>query len=155
MVTTPQEVVNGGAIVMLLTLLGLLGRGAWNMIARRDQREEAAQTRKDKLADHASGLALELLKMTKAEASSLRQEVAELRDELETKNSLERRIQHFEEALFHIEQLLDGAGREGAEHNARLFMAKMVALRQVKGNAANRTQVERASQKLIEDGGDK
>jgi hypothetical protein len=153
MPVSSQEAVNGGAIFMLLTLLGLVGRGLWNMIARRDVKEAAAQDRKDKLADHASGLALELLKMTKAEASSLRQEVSELRDELETKNSLERRIQHFEEALYHIEQLLDGhGGRDAAEHNARLFMAKMVALRQLKGNRANEAQVERASQKLIGDG---
>lgn len=147
---TPQDIVNGGAAVTALGVLTLLGRAAWMMLSRRDTREAAAQDRKDKLADHASGLALELLKMTKAEASSLRKEVAELRSERDAYASLDRRVQHFEEALFHIEQLLDGHnGRDAAEHNARLFMAKMVALRQVKGNAANKAQVERAAQKLI------
>lgn len=152
---TPQDIVNGTAIAGAIGLLGLLGRGVWNMITRRDQREKAAEDRKDKLADHASGMALELLRMTKAEASSLRQEVSSLRDELEGKAHLERRLQHFEEALFHIEQLLAGdAGRDAAEHNARLFMAKMIALRQIKGNQANEVQVARASQKLIEGDGE-
>lgn len=151
---TPQEMVNGGAFAAAMLLLGMLGRGAWNLIARRDTREAAALDRKDKLADHASGLALELLKMTKAEASSLRQEVAELREERDTYAALDRRVQHFEEALFHIEQLLDGTGgREAAEHNARLFMAKMVALRQVKGLKANEAQVARAAQKRLEGDG--
>lgn len=151
---TPQELVNGGALVAVGAVLVALGRGVWNLVARRDGMREKEAEREDRLAAHASGLALELLKLTKAEASSLRQEVSELRDELETKSNLERRIQHFEEALFHIEQLLDGPdGRDAAENNARVFMAKMVALRQAKGIAANRAQVERAAQKRIEGDG--
>ncbi len=68
---------------------------------------------------------------------------------------LERRLGYFEEAIFHIQQLLDpehSLGRAASEDNARRFLAKMVLLREVKGIVGNREQADRAAQSLSDKG---
>lgn len=137
--------------------LTLIGGGAawvltyvWQWRKHRDDQAALKQEREDKLTEHNSGLAIELIKIANAEAATLRQQVSELRHELGQFQELDRRLMHFEEALFHIEKLLDPAetGREATESNARLFLAKMIALRSARGIANNSAQVELARRSL-------
>jgi hypothetical protein len=103
---------------------------------------------------HRDGLTVQMLEMAREELRTARTEIAELRremrvhvDEIERLRRIELRVAAYEEALVHIEALImadfDG-GREAAEHAARIYLAKMEALKLTLGAEANAEQVERA-----------
>lgn len=150
-----QWLVNG----TVWTTLG--GAVAWVtgvFIQRRRHSDELAEkkrAREERLNEHASSLAVELLRIATSEATALKQQIAELTAQVGHVTELERRVGYFEEALVHIKQLLDPEpeiGRAAAEDAARLFLGKMIILREAKGRLANREQVNRAAQSLGDKG---
>lgn len=149
---TPTELANYAAALGVGGTVTWLGNLLWQRRVHSDEIAEKKQARDERLVDHANSLAIELLKIAKSEAASLRQQISDLQrgDDL-----LAHRAAHFEEALQHVEALL-GIGvhgdREAVEHSARLFLGRMVVHRQITGTVANREQVQRAAQKQIEKG---
>lgn len=140
----------GGILAWIVNFL-------WRRRVHKESREDAAQHREDKLTEHSQKLAMDLLELTSAELKAARLQINELSFEITQFQQIDRRLSYFEEALLHIEALLnvDQTGdREAAEHNARLFMAKMTTLRQVKGIEANREQRKRAATRQITEGGE-
>lgn len=136
-----------GGVIAWLTNLWLQRRKRSAEVA------EKKQARADRLSVHDSGMTLELLKLAHSEIGMLKEQMAQLTAMVGRVPALERRVEYLDEALFHIKQLIDpdgGTGRAEAEDAARLFFAKMIALREVKGIAANREQAARAAKSLDE-----
>lgn len=143
-----QWLLNGAVWTAFGSAVGWLTNLLWQRRVHSEEIAEKKQAREEKLVDHANSLAIELLKIAKSEAASLRQQIADLQRGDAT---LAARAQHFEEALQHVEALLNPSpdDREAIEHSARLFLGRMVVHRQIAGTVANREQVKRAEQKLI------
>jgi hypothetical protein len=107
---------------------------------------------------HRDRLTIEMLEMARAEVTAARAEVQDLRKELETRErdldrlrGVEWRLSAFDEAIQHVEALLTSdarGGREAAENAARVFLARMEAMKLKMGGDANAAQVRLARTKL-------
>lgn len=134
----------GGAVAWFVNLV----------VQRRKHREEIAQKKEDRetlLNQHASGLAVELLKIANSEIGKLKQQLAEFQSQQPGWAALEREVGYLDEALFHVNQLLEpdpAIGREAAENEARAFYGRMIRLRQVEAKVRQREQVRRAVKSL-------
>lgn len=102
--------------------------------------QQAGLTSHQKMAldieTHRDGLTFELLETARAE-------IAALRSEVERRRIGEQHIQHFEDALSHIEALLlseNDADRKAAERAARAFLNRMRRMQEAKGIIANELQ---------------
>lgn len=144
-----EWLLNGAVWSAVGTAVGWITRLLWQRHVHSEGVAEKKQAREERLVDHANSLAIELLKIAKSEAASLRQQISDLQRGDAT---LAARAQHFEEALQHVEALLNPSGgdREAVEHSARLFLGRMVVFRQIKGTVANLEQAHRATPEQIE-----
>lgn len=105
----------------------------------RDKREETA----DRLKMHNDELAFELLKSARVEIGAARIEIEELRGEVNTLRALESHFYHFQQALEHLEAILNVEAPEEramAERNARAFLIRMRRLQTAKGTIRNEIQ---------------
>jgi hypothetical protein len=108
---------------------------------------------------HRDGLTVQMLEMARdelrtawAEIALLRTEMRNRDDEIERLRRIEIRFKAYEEALSHIEALVMAeitGDREAAEHAARIYLAKMEALKLTLGDQANAEQVKRAGERRI------
>lgn len=143
---TGAAITAGGALAWLFN--------AWKSARKdRDDRDaERAQTQL-KIGEHGTDLMKEVVKVVRADLEAAKAEVAQLRGEIAALQDIEKRLMHFEEALFHIDHLIraeETGNREAAEHAAQLFLTKMKALRQLRGDEANREQAARAAGRLFD-----
>jgi len=96
-----------------------------------------------RLEEHRDGLTFQLLDAARIELLLMRTEVEKLRP-------METHLYHLQQALEHIEALLnaDPDSRAVAERNARAFLNRMRRLEDAKGTIANEIQRQRAAEKL-------
>jgi hypothetical protein len=152
-----------------LTSLGLLGAGGIvyrvAQVALQWRRQSADEMASRSAAGleikkHRDRLTIDMLELARAELSAARSEIKDLRVDLDARDGellrlrrIEWRLSAYEEAIEHIEALLiaDQVGsREAAEHAAKGFLARMEAMKQLVGDAANAEQVARAGRRFIE-----
>lgn len=95
------------------------------------------------LEKHRDGLTFQLLDAARTELVLMRGEVEKLRP-------MESHLYHLQQALEHIEALLnpDPDSRALAERNARAFLNRMRRLEDAKGTIANEIQRQRAAETL-------
>lgn len=143
----------GGAIVLRLAQIALQWR-------KQAADELAAKSSSGlEIRRHRDGLTVQMLEMAREELRTLHTEIAALRkemrshiDEIERLRRIEIRVAAYEEALVHIEALIMAdltGGREAAEHAAKIYLAKMEALKLTLGEQANAEQVSRARRQII------
>jgi hypothetical protein len=130
--------------------------------ARKQSAEEATAKESTglEIKRHRDGLTVQMLEMARDELRTARAEISALRKEMRSRDGeierlrrIEIRVAAYEEALLHIEALIMAemnGGREAAEHAARIYLAKMEALKLTLGDEANAEQVKRARRKIIE-----
>jgi hypothetical protein len=96
-----------------------------------EKRSDLRVDRGDKLEIHRDELTFELLQGARAEMSTAREEVIELRDENRKLRSMESHFYHFQQAIDHLEAILFPENPESfkiAERNARAFLQRMKKL---------------------------
>lgn len=149
--------------------VGLAGLGAllfwlaqFSIAWRKQSADERTAATSTGLAikQHRDGLTIQMLEMARAELLAARSEINGLRAELEQRadelgrlRRIEWRLTAYEEAIDHIETLLKAeieGGREAAENAARLFLARMEAMKLKMGDDAQTEQVRRSARKLID-----
>lgn len=148
------EWLNGGALAAAGGAVAWIVSTWQNARKSRDDREIAAEHTKLKVGEHGTELMKEVLRVVRADLDAAKLEVAQLRGEIAALQDIEKRLMHFDEALFHIEQLIraeETGDREASENAAKIFLAKMTALREARGIAANREQAARAAGRLFDD----
>jgi len=97
---------------------------------------------------HQDSFLIELIATARQELVAARIEAAEMR-------SLQLRLTHFEEALDHIQALIDAidvAERLAAERRARQFLVRMKRLADAKGAVINEIQVQESKDYLADRG---
>ncbi|PKB19668.1 hypothetical protein B0I00_1908 [Novosphingobium kunmingense] len=145
---------NSGAAVTAGAAIAWLFNAWIEARKTRDDRTSASEQTQLRVGEHGTELMKEVLRVVRADLDAAKLEVAQLRGEMAAFQDIERRLMHFEEALFHIDHLIraeETGDREAAEHAAELFLTKMRALRQLRGDEANREQAARAAGRLFED----
>lgn len=120
--------------------------------------ETAKESAGFEIKKHRDGLTVQMLEMAReelrtawAEVSALRTEMRAQGEEIERLRRIEIRFKAYEEALIHIEALVMAeitGDREAAEHAARIYLAKMEALKLTLGGEANAEQVMRARRQI-------
>ena len=123
----PSLVAGGG-----MTWLGQVVLARVNGRAAQDNARIAADADLEK---HRDGLTFELLGAARTELTAMRTEVEKLRP-------LEGHVFHLEEALNHLDALLNATpeDRRNIERNARAFVNRMRRAQEARGNLANEAQ---------------
>lgn len=150
-----EQLAETGGLIAASGIAGWVLNQIWRWVTRRDQRLDANMARKDRLDEHTSTVAIELLRLTQASADALNQRLMELQAQVGIVPELERQVAYLKESLIHVGALLDapdGPEREAAEYNGRAFLIRMKRLTEDQGLAANLEQRERARRSLTERG---
>jgi hypothetical protein len=116
------------------------GAQAW---AYRGKKTKEKHDQDDRMEIHRDDLTFKLLESARVEMNAARAEVDDLREETRKLRSLEQHFYHFQQALDHIEALLesrDPVARKAAEKNARAFLNRMRRMQDAKGTIRNETQ---------------
>jgi alkylation response protein AidB-like acyl-CoA dehydrogenase len=132
----------GGTWVTQSTVAWFKSRGE-----RATHRDNIEVTREQ----HQDSFVIELLATAREEVAAARVEAVEMR-------SLQLRLLHFEEALDHIQALLDATNagdpvaRLAAERRAHQFLIRMKRLADARGAIGNEIQVQESKSHLAEKG---
>ena len=133
----------------LLPLLGATGVAGWagnaslQWFKARADRQQASVTSAVDLEKHSDQLMFDVLAASRTEITAARVELEELRP-LRTKYALiEARLAHFDEALSHLQSLLETRtpeDRAQAERLARAFVNRMRRIGEAQSTMANEAQ---------------
>lgn len=116
------------------------GANAW---VYRDKRVKEKQEQGDRLEIHRDELTFQLLEASRAEITGARLEMESMRQETKQLRTLELHFYHFQQALDHIEALLNSKtsdDRKSAERNAKAFLNRMRRMQEAKGTIRNEIQ---------------
>lgn len=125
-----------------------LGNLVIQWVKTRGDRSSAQASAEVQLEQHRDKLTFDLLAAARSELAVVRDQLTAARGEAELLRPLQARLAHFEEALDHIEALLNSDTPEeeaAAERRARAFLNRMRRAADAIGALRNEAQIRRSA----------